>query len=285
MKVRDPAAASSRLTRWNSWTDGQSPDGKSAQVTRRPASSIPCHGSEPRGPRADERGTMTRRDAESAAMSRALDLAQSPGVPLGPNPRVGCVLLAPDGTTVAEGVHRGAGTPHAEVDALSAAGDRAHGAHRRRHARALQPHRPHRPVRRRPSSTPAWPGSCSPRQTRTRSRTAARRRCEAAASTSRAACSPTRHAPSTAPGRSRTRSGARSSPGSSPPRSTGAAPQPTAPRAGSARCRRDATPTGCAPPATPCSSAPAPCSPTTRGSPCATTTTSTCPASSSRCGS
>ena len=71
---------------------------------------------------------MTRRDAESAAMSRALDLAQSPGVPLGPNPRVGCVLLAPDGTTVAEGVHRGAGSPHAEIDALSRAGDRAHGA-------------------------------------------------------------------------------------------------------------------------------------------------------------
>jgi diaminohydroxyphosphoribosylaminopyrimidine deaminase/5-amino-6-(5-phosphoribosylamino)uracil reductase len=60
-------------------------------------------------------------------MSRALDLAQSPGVPLGPNPRVGCVLLAPDGTTLAEGLHRGAGTPHAEADALSRAGDRARG--------------------------------------------------------------------------------------------------------------------------------------------------------------
>jgi diaminohydroxyphosphoribosylaminopyrimidine deaminase/5-amino-6-(5-phosphoribosylamino)uracil reductase len=70
---------------------------------------------------------MSRRDIESTAMSRALDLAQSPGVPLGPNPRVGCVLLAPDGTTVAEGVHRGAGTPHAEVDALTSAGDRARG--------------------------------------------------------------------------------------------------------------------------------------------------------------
>jgi diaminohydroxyphosphoribosylaminopyrimidine deaminase/5-amino-6-(5-phosphoribosylamino)uracil reductase len=65
---------------------------------------------------------------ELAAMRRALELAATPGVPLGPNPRVGCVLLAPDGTVLAEGHHRGAGTPHAEVDALAAAGDRARGA-------------------------------------------------------------------------------------------------------------------------------------------------------------
>jgi diaminohydroxyphosphoribosylaminopyrimidine deaminase/5-amino-6-(5-phosphoribosylamino)uracil reductase len=62
------------------------------------------------------------------AMRRALELAASPGVPLGPNPRVGCVLLAPDGTTVAEGFHRGAGTPHAEAAALAEAGDAAQGA-------------------------------------------------------------------------------------------------------------------------------------------------------------
>src|SRR6186997_3409457 len=65
---------------------------------------------------------MTTSEAERSAMQRALALAVTPGVPLGPNPRVGCVLLAPDGTTIAEGFHRGAGTPHAE------AGDAARGA-------------------------------------------------------------------------------------------------------------------------------------------------------------
>ena len=71
---------------------------------------------------------MATTPAEHAAMARALDLAQTPGVPLGPNPRVGCVILAPDGTVLAEGFHRGAGSPHAEVDALIAAGERAWGA-------------------------------------------------------------------------------------------------------------------------------------------------------------
>jgi diaminohydroxyphosphoribosylaminopyrimidine deaminase/5-amino-6-(5-phosphoribosylamino)uracil reductase len=56
---------------------------------------------------------------EHAAMRRALALAVSEGVPNGPNPRVGCVLLAADGTELAAGAHRGAGTPHAEVDALT----------------------------------------------------------------------------------------------------------------------------------------------------------------------
>ncbi|MGN6744351.1 MAG: bifunctional diaminohydroxyphosphoribosylaminopyrimidine deaminase/5-amino-6-(5-phosphoribosylamino)uracil reductase RibD [Amnibacterium sp.] len=51
-------------------------------------------------------------------MRRALELAAL-GPAGGPNPQVGCVLLAPDGGVLAEGYHRGAGTPHAEVDALS----------------------------------------------------------------------------------------------------------------------------------------------------------------------
>ena len=66
--------------------------------------------------------------AEQRAMTRALQLAGTPGVPLGPNPRVGCVLLDDAGATVAEGYHRGAGTPHAEADALVRAGRAASGA-------------------------------------------------------------------------------------------------------------------------------------------------------------
>ena len=70
---------------------------------------------------------MTFTPAEHAAMRRALELAVSPGVPLGPNPRVGCVLIAEDGSDVGEGFHRGAGSPHAEVAALAAAGADARG--------------------------------------------------------------------------------------------------------------------------------------------------------------
>ncbi len=66
-------------------------------------------------------------DTEISAMRRALDAARSVSRTL-PNPRVGCVLLAPDGAELATGVHRGAGTPHAEVDALSQAGSAARGA-------------------------------------------------------------------------------------------------------------------------------------------------------------
>ena len=70
---------------------------------------------------------MTSSEAERHAMRRALAIAVTPGVPLGPNPRVGCVLLAADGSTLAEGFHRGAGTPHAEAAALAEAGGAARG--------------------------------------------------------------------------------------------------------------------------------------------------------------
>ena len=70
---------------------------------------------------------MSFSPAEQHAMRRALELAATPGVPLGPNPRVGCVLLSPDGVAVAEAYHRGAGTPHAEAAVLTEAGADARG--------------------------------------------------------------------------------------------------------------------------------------------------------------
>ena len=61
-------------------------------------------------------------DLYETTMRHALVLAAN-GPALGVNPQVGCVLLDADGTIVAEGWHRGAGTPHAEVDALSKVAD------------------------------------------------------------------------------------------------------------------------------------------------------------------
>ncbi len=52
------------------------------------------------------------------ALRRAFALAAN-GPARGANPQVGCVLLAEDGTVLAEGWHRGAGSPHAEVAALA----------------------------------------------------------------------------------------------------------------------------------------------------------------------
>jgi diaminohydroxyphosphoribosylaminopyrimidine deaminase/5-amino-6-(5-phosphoribosylamino)uracil reductase len=53
-----------------------------------------------------------------SAMRRALELALL-GPAWGVNPQVGCVILDGAGAIIAEGWHRGAGTAHAEVDALS----------------------------------------------------------------------------------------------------------------------------------------------------------------------
>jgi diaminohydroxyphosphoribosylaminopyrimidine deaminase/5-amino-6-(5-phosphoribosylamino)uracil reductase len=61
---------------------------------------------------------MTAQQHYEAAMRRALALAAN-GPATGVNPQVGCVLLDAAGAIVAEGWHRGVGTPHAEVDALS----------------------------------------------------------------------------------------------------------------------------------------------------------------------
>ncbi len=65
---------------------------------------------------------MLGRETLETAMRRALELAAR-GPADNPNPQVGCVILDPAGNIVAEGWHRGAGTPHAEVAALAALPD------------------------------------------------------------------------------------------------------------------------------------------------------------------
>ncbi|HZK52659.1 MAG TPA: bifunctional diaminohydroxyphosphoribosylaminopyrimidine deaminase/5-amino-6-(5-phosphoribosylamino)uracil reductase RibD [Desulfosporosinus sp.] len=60
-------------------------------------------------------------------MKRALDLAIKAMGRTSPNPLVGCVIVK-DEQVVGEGYHLQAGTPHAEVHALGAAGELARGA-------------------------------------------------------------------------------------------------------------------------------------------------------------
>ena len=65
--------------------------------------------------------------ADSQHMARALQLAARGLLTTTPNPRVGCVIVR-DGRVVGEGWHERAGTPHAEIHALRAAGEAARGA-------------------------------------------------------------------------------------------------------------------------------------------------------------
>ncbi|MGB5569744.1 MAG: riboflavin biosynthesis protein RibD, partial [Sedimenticolaceae bacterium] len=57
-------------------------------------------------------------------MARAMRLAERGLYTTDPNPRVGCVLVR-DGRIVGEGWHRKTGEPHAERNALIAAGEAA----------------------------------------------------------------------------------------------------------------------------------------------------------------
>jgi len=64
---------------------------------------------------------------ESGAMARARELGRSVLGTTSPNPAVGAVVLAADGTPVGEGATAPPGGPHAEVTALAQAGERARG--------------------------------------------------------------------------------------------------------------------------------------------------------------
>ena len=65
--------------------------------------------------------------AERSAMARARELGAGVLGTTSPNPAVGAVVLAPDGTPVGEGATAPPGGPHAEVTALAQAGARARG--------------------------------------------------------------------------------------------------------------------------------------------------------------
>ena len=66
-------------------------------------------------------------DFDSRMMLRCLELARRALGRTSPNPLVGAVIVK-DGEIVGEGFHPRAGEPHAEVFALTSAGDRAYGA-------------------------------------------------------------------------------------------------------------------------------------------------------------
>ncbi|MEX1215914.1 bifunctional diaminohydroxyphosphoribosylaminopyrimidine deaminase/5-amino-6-(5-phosphoribosylamino)uracil reductase RibD [Saccharospirillum sp.] len=70
---------------------------------------------------------MTDTQSDEFWMAHALTLAARGKTTTTPNPRVGCVIVR-DGINVGEGYHVRAGTGHAEVHALAAAGDKARGA-------------------------------------------------------------------------------------------------------------------------------------------------------------
>ncbi|MEU0845174.1 bifunctional diaminohydroxyphosphoribosylaminopyrimidine deaminase/5-amino-6-(5-phosphoribosylamino)uracil reductase RibD [Streptomyces sp. NPDC005962] len=64
---------------------------------------------------------------ELTAMRRAIAISAQGLGTTSPNPPVGCVILDRDGMPVGEGYHLRKGEPHAEVNALAAAGERAEG--------------------------------------------------------------------------------------------------------------------------------------------------------------
>ena len=69
-----------------------------------------------------------RHAADEAHLAAAIALGRRSLGETWPNPAVGCVIVAPDGSVVGRGRTRPGGRPHAETEALAVAGDRARGA-------------------------------------------------------------------------------------------------------------------------------------------------------------
>ena len=65
---------------------------------------------------------------DSEVMQHAISLARKGFGFVAPNPMVGAVILSHTGEWIAEGFHQEFGKAHAEINAISAAGERTHGA-------------------------------------------------------------------------------------------------------------------------------------------------------------
>ncbi len=117
MTVRDPTTASRGWIRCDTGTDRESRDGRNGRT-----------GAAARGDGVPSAPVGERMDGNRSDMRRALELAERAWGRVSPNPLVGALVLAADGSTVGEGWHEGPGTDHAEVMALRAAGPRARGA-------------------------------------------------------------------------------------------------------------------------------------------------------------
>ena len=237
---RPAVTASDRLTRWNSWTDGESPDGKRTQVTaavdrrgraRRARSAVaPESATGPRGRAMDAPARPSER-----AMRRALELAAHPRRTARAQParrlraaRRRRRRRSPRASTAAPARRTPRSTrwpgPATAARGATAVVTLEPCNHTGRTGPCAQA------LRRRP----AYAGSSSPSPTPTRSRPAAPRPLRAAGVEVESGLL-ARRGPGAQPGldvRGRARP-ARSSPGSSPPPSTAAAPPPTAPAAGS----------------------------------------------------
>src|SRR5690606_26066148 len=90
----------------------------------------PAAAKAPSGLRSKGRGCMSTvppTDDDRSYMARAIELARRGEGHVEPNPMVGCVLVR-EGRVVGEGWHQRFGRPHAEVEALRAAGEAAGGA-------------------------------------------------------------------------------------------------------------------------------------------------------------
>jgi diaminohydroxyphosphoribosylaminopyrimidine deaminase/5-amino-6-(5-phosphoribosylamino)uracil reductase len=79
------------------------------------------------GSSSDRQGKLMADSRDERFMRRCLELAELAVGRTSPNPLVGAVVLDSSGAVAGEGHHKAAGQPHAEVEALNQAGDRARG--------------------------------------------------------------------------------------------------------------------------------------------------------------